>query len=84
MASLLAKIKLLLNSMCFLIRSREPDIYCDGKDLLGVGSNFLWKVSMDDNDSVQGSSLFFFFFFCLFFAFFRAAPMAYGGSQAKG
>ena len=27
-------------------------------------------------------SIFFFFFF--FFAFFRAAPMAYGGSQARG
>ena len=28
-------------------------------------------------------ALFFFFFFCLF-AFSRAAPMAYGGSQARG
>ena len=29
------------------------------------------------------SAVFFFFFFCLF-AIARAAPMAYGGSQARG
>ena len=29
-------------------------------------------------------NLFFYYFYCLFFAFSRAAPVAYGGSLARG
>ena len=35
-------------------------------------------------DEIQHQFLFFFFLFFFFFCLFRAAPVAYGGSQGRG
>ena len=44
--------------------------------------NVITRTPGDFQNSCSLSSSFFFFFFCLF-AIFRAAPTAYGGSQAR-
>ena len=45
-------------------------------------SNIILKIYPLGN--LGEPSVFFFFFFFSLFAFFRAAPAAYGGSQARG
>ena len=51
----------------------------------GPGGLFLWGVSLCRFNIFVARAVFFLIFllFCLF-AFSRAAPMAYGGSQARG
>ena len=53
-------------------------------DVLLLLQDPTWHISRRIGTSLISLSLFLFFFFFCLFAFSRAVPMAYGGSQARG